>query len=58
MELKEKCYNSFKLNIIFKKKMIEPFLFGIVLGMIGITIPGLFVAAYLQYRRGNDLGRG
>jgi cytochrome b6-f complex subunit 5 len=38
--------------------MIEPFLFGIVLGMIGITIPGLFVAAYLQYRRGNDLGRG
>jgi cytochrome b6-f complex subunit 5 len=35
--------------------MIEPFLFGIVLGMITITITGLFVAAFLQYRRGNQL---
>jgi cytochrome b6-f complex subunit 5 len=35
--------------------MIEPFLFGIVLGMIPVTITGLFVAAYLQYRRGNQL---
>jgi cytochrome b6-f complex subunit 5 len=36
--------------------MIEPLLFGIVLGVIPITIIGLFVAAYLQYRRGNQLG--
>jgi cytochrome b6-f complex subunit 5 len=36
--------------------MIEPLLFGIVLGIIPITIIGLFVAAYLQYRRGNQLG--
>nr|YP_009684522.1 cytochrome b6/f complex subunit V [Florenciella parvula]QDR24608.1 cytochrome b6/f complex subunit V [Florenciella parvula] len=35
--------------------MIEPFLFGIVLGMIPVSITGLFVAAYLQYRRGNQL---
>jgi cytochrome b6-f complex subunit 5 len=36
--------------------MIEPLLFGIVLGIIPISIIGLFVAAYLQYRRGNQLG--
>ncbi|MFS7894811.1 putative plastoquinol--plastocyanin reductase [Helianthus anomalus] len=32
--------------------MIEVFLFGIVLGLIPITLAGLFVTAYLQYRRG------
>jgi hypothetical protein len=32
--------------------MIEPFLFGIVLVMSLVTIAGLFVAVYLQYRRG------
>ncbi|KVG53716.1 cytochrome b6/f complex, subunit 5 [Cynara cardunculus var. scolymus] len=31
--------------------MIEVFLFGIVLGLIPITLAGLFVTAYLQYRR-------
>jgi cytochrome b6-f complex subunit 5 len=36
--------------------MIEPLLFGIVLGMISVTIIGLFVAAFLQYKRGNQLG--
>ncbi|KQK12753.2 hypothetical protein BRADI_1g05805v3 [Brachypodium distachyon] len=30
--------------------MIEVFLFGIVLGLIPITLAGLFVTAYLQYR--------
>jgi cytochrome b6-f complex subunit 5 len=35
--------------------MIEPFLFGIVLGMLPVTLAGLFVAAYLQYRRGKTL---
>jgi cytochrome b6-f complex subunit 5 len=34
--------------------MIEPLLFGIVLGLIPVTLAGLFVAAYLQYRRGNQ----
>ncbi len=36
--------------------MIEPILLGIVLGLIPITLAGLFVEAYLQYRRGNELG--
>jgi len=36
--------------------MIEPLLFGIVLGMIPVSIIGLFVAAFLQYKRGNQLG--
>jgi cytochrome b6-f complex subunit 5 len=34
--------------------MVEPLLSGIVLGMITVTAFGLFVAAYLQYRRGNQ----
>ncbi|CAL8412462.1 unnamed protein product [Dictyota dichotoma] len=33
--------------------MIEPLLFGIVLGIIPVTLIGLFVAAFLQYRRQN-----
>lgn len=36
--------------------MIEPLLLGIVLGLIPVTLIGLFVAAYLQYKRGNQLG--
>ncbi|MBC7969828.1 cytochrome b6-f complex subunit PetG [Phormidium sp. FACHB-592] len=36
--------------------MVEPLLSGIVLGLIPITLAGLFVAAYLQYKRGNQLG--
>jgi len=35
--------------------MVEPLLSGIVLGMIPITMAGLFVTAYLQYRRGDQL---
>ena len=36
--------------------MIEPLLCGIVLGLIPITLLGLFVAAWNQYRRGSALG--
>jgi cytochrome b6-f complex subunit 5 len=36
--------------------MIEPLLCGIVLGLIPVTLMGLFVAAWNQYRRGNALG--
>ncbi|AFY61145.1 MULTISPECIES: cytochrome b6-f complex subunit V [Cyanophyceae] len=36
--------------------MIEPLLCGIVLGLIPVTLAGLFVAAYLQYKRGDQLG--
>ena len=36
--------------------MVEPLLSGIVLGLIPVTLLGLLVAAYLQYRRGNQFG--
>ena len=35
--------------------MVEPLLSGIVLGFIPITLAALFVAAYVQYKRGNEL---
>jgi len=35
--------------------MVEPLLSGIVLGMVPVSAFGLFVAAYLQYRRGDQL---
>ena len=33
--------------------MVEPLLSGIVLGLVPVTITGLFVTAYLQYLRGD-----
>jgi cytochrome b6-f complex subunit 5 len=36
--------------------MVEPLLAGIVLGLVTITLSGLFFAAYLQYKRGNQIG--
>ncbi|BAT53243.1 MULTISPECIES: cytochrome b6-f complex subunit V [Nostocaceae] len=36
--------------------MIEPLLSGIVLGLIPVTLAGLFYAAYKQYKRPNELG--
>jgi len=44
--------------LIQESDVIEPLLDGIVLGLIPITLAGLFVAAYLQYRRDKDLGVG
>ena len=38
------------------KIMVEVLLSGLVLGLVPVTIAGLFVAAYLQYRRGNQFG--
>nr|YP_009646555.1 subunit V of cytochrome b6/f complex [Chloroparvula pacifica]QBX98252.1 subunit V of cytochrome b6/f complex [Chloroparvula pacifica] len=35
--------------------MVETLLSGIVLGLIPVTMLGLFVTAYLQYRRGDQL---
>ena len=35
--------------------MIEPLLCGIVLGLIPVTLLGLFVSAWNQYRRGSLL---
>jgi len=37
--------------------MIEPLVTGIVLGLIPVTLIGLYVAAYLQYIRGNELSK-
>ena len=36
--------------------MIEPLLCGIVLGLIPVTLVGLVVAAWTQYRRGSAFG--
>lgn len=44
------------LDNVRSLNVIEPILSGIVLGLIPVTLAGLFVAAYLQYRRGNELG--
>jgi cytochrome b6-f complex subunit 5 len=35
--------------------MVEPLLSGIILGLMAVTLFGLFVAAYLQFKRGNEL---
>jgi cytochrome b6-f complex subunit 5 len=35
--------------------MVEPLLSGIILGLMAVTLTGLFVAAYLQFKRGNEL---
>ncbi|MFN3680226.1 MAG: cytochrome b6-f complex subunit V [Thermosynechococcus sp.] len=35
--------------------MIEPLLCGIVLGLIPVTLAGLFFSAYRQYRRSSSL---
>ena len=43
--------NEFKKS----KNMIEPLLCGIVLGLVPITLLGLFVSAWNQYRRGSGM---
>lgn len=37
--------------------MVEILVSGIVLGLIPVTLIGLYVAAYLQYTRGNELSK-
>ena len=45
-----------KIKLIEKyNTMIEPLLCGIVLGLIPITLLGLFVSAWNQYRRGSGM---
>ncbi|ABW27067.1 MULTISPECIES: cytochrome b6-f complex subunit V [Acaryochloris] len=36
--------------------MVEPLLAGIVLGLVPVTLAGLFVAAWQQYKRGEEVG--
>jgi cytochrome b6-f complex subunit 5 len=38
--------------------VIEPLLLGIVLGLIIVTLAGLFAAAYWQYKRSDDINDG
>jgi cytochrome b6-f complex subunit 5 len=51
-EKQKRIFQFFK--ILFKFFMVEPLLSGIVLGLVPVTIAGLFVTAYLQYRRGDQ----
>ena len=44
------------LSIAKEINVVEPLLDGIVLGLIGVTLAGLFFAAYKQYKRGKQLG--
>ena len=44
-----------RIWLITKKTMIEPLLCGIVLGLVPITLLGLFVSAWNQYRRGSGM---
>jgi cytochrome b6-f complex subunit 5 len=50
MRTGKKTYNSRRTNVV------EPLLSGIVLGLIPVTLAGLFFAAYMQYKRGDQLG--
>jgi cytochrome b6-f complex subunit 5 len=43
----------YRLHLL--QHMVETILSGIVLGLIPVTLSGLFVTAYLQYRRGDQL---
>lgn len=36
--------------------MVEPLLDGMVLGLIFVTLGGLFYEAYQQFKRGDQLG--
>lgn len=38
--------------------VIEPILLGMVVGLVPVTIAGLLVAAWLQYKEGNPSGLG
>lgn len=44
------------IKIIRSFIVVEPLLSGIVLGLIFVTLGGLFFKAYEQYKRGNTLG--
>lgn len=40
---------------LFDLTMVEALLAGIVLGLVPVTIVGLFGIAYLQFRRGDQI---
>ena len=49
IELSEQFY-------LRRNNVIEPLVLGITIGLIFITLTGLFFAAYMQYKRGDQLG--
>ena len=49
------CVTIVSEKWIKSQKMIEPLLCGIVLGLVPITLLGLFVSAWNQYRRGSGM---
>jgi len=51
IKTRQKTYNYLRRN-----NVVEPLLSGIVLGLIAVTLVGLFFAAYMQYKRGDQLG--
>jgi len=54
IDAKNIFYAKIKLTMNIKT-MIEPLLCGIVLGLVPITLLGLFVSAWNQYRRGSGM---
>ena len=50
-DFKKTVFRNYVFNTFLN--MVEPLLSGIVLGLIPVTLAGLFVTAYLQYRRGD-----
>jgi cytochrome b6-f complex subunit 5 len=48
--------NKYLIIATRRLAVIEPLLCGIVLGLIPVTLAGLFYAAYVQYKRGDQLG--
>ncbi|MEY3826463.1 MAG: hypothetical protein RLZZ148_1279 [Cyanobacteriota bacterium] len=53
IELLEQSYFHDQLR---RNNVIEPLVLGITIGLIFITLTGLFFAAYRQYKRGDQLG--
>nr|WP_174764102.1 MULTISPECIES: cytochrome b6-f complex subunit PetG [unclassified Anabaena] len=54
--LKSTTGNESFIIVTRRFTVVEPLLSGIVLGLIFVTLSGLFYAAYRQYKRPNELG--
>ncbi len=42
------------LGLLRRTFVVEPLVLGLVMGLVPVTLAGLFVAAYLQYKRGSQ----
>jgi hypothetical protein len=54
--VKSKTGNEYLIITKRRFTVVEPLLSGIVLGLVFVTLAGLFYAAYKQYKRPNQLG--